>query len=181
MLILAWVLLVGLGIVLPFAVSSVTMAHGFRQGWQGIPVYLGLAGALGRGASIKVILHEETLTVVNYFRTYNIPANAIRDVEVDNNGNLRIYLHKELRLRTLGRMSNVYVTAFAGSLMDHFRGTSDKTKQTIREWLSFARTPGGEHAAVQVSWTWCRYADAALILCAITIGAGALWMALTAH
>jgi hypothetical protein len=115
MLILAWALIVGLGIVLPFAVSSVTMAHGFRQGWQGIPVYLGLAGALGRGASIKVILREETLTVVNHFRTYNIPANAIRDVEVDNNGNLRIYLHKELRLRILGKISNVYVTAFAGS------------------------------------------------------------------
>ncbi|WP_329050970.1 hypothetical protein OG873_16255 [Streptomyces violaceus] len=128
MLILAWVLLVGLGIVLPFAGFSVTMTHEFRQGWQGVPVYLGLAGALGRGANIKVILREETLTVVNYLRTYNIPANAIRDVEVDNNGNLRIYLNKELRLRILGRISNVYVTAFAGPLMDHFRGTSGKSK-----------------------------------------------------
>ncbi|MFF9347722.1 PH domain-containing protein [Streptomyces sp. NPDC014734] len=145
--------------------------NGFRTGWQGIPVYLALAGIIGRVASCKVILDDDALQVINPFRTHTMARNAIRSVSVTDDGTLELELDGH---RTIP------VFAFGGSLVDRFRGTSDRAGRSIDAWLRSGSEANGTEPAPEVRWTRCRIADLSLVLCAVTAGTGALWMALGA-
>lgn len=66
------------------------------------------------------------------------------------------------------------------SLVDHFKGSSDKAERKINNWLHSTRAVHEQNAAApQVRWTRCRSADASLVLCAAVSGAGAVWMVLS--
>jgi hypothetical protein len=52
------IVIAGSGIGMGIAV----FAGDFRTGWQGIPIYLAVAGILGRLANCKVVLRHNTLS-----------------------------------------------------------------------------------------------------------------------
>lgn len=92
--ILCGIVIVGLGVGMLAAVCKVTSVNGFRTGWQGMPIYLALAGICGRIANCKVILLEDALVVVNPLRSHILPNVAIRDVSVSDDGTLEVHLKK---------------------------------------------------------------------------------------
>ena len=170
---ISWVVILGLGIGMLAAVYKVTSVNGFRTGWQGIPIYLALAGITGRVANCKMILCEDMLTVVNPMRSHSLPKAAIRDVSVGDDGTLEVHLDKD---RT------VSVFAFGGSLIDHFKGSSAEAQRRISAWLGSASAENESNAlAPQVRWTRCPAADASLVLCVALSVAGAIWMAFTGN
>ncbi|MEU9169150.1 hypothetical protein AB0D34_15320 [Streptomyces sp. NPDC048420] len=164
--------IVGLGIGLVAAVYRVTSAHGFREGWQGIPVYLAVVGILGRIANCKVVLRETELLVVNPLRTHVVPASRIRTGAVGDDGTLVVRLAGGRGIRVFG---------FGGSVVDRFRGTSGEAARKINDWLRTARAANhadtDAEAVRAVRWTWIPLADGALLLCAVVAAAGAVWMA----
>jgi len=153
------------------AVYKVTSVHGFRDGWQGIPVYLVLAALCGRIANCKVVLRDDVLVVVNPLRTHVFPKAVIVGVSLTDDGTLQVRLDGD---------RSVPVFAFGGSLVDRFKGSSREAARRIGIWLRSDR-PVSESAVsvLQIRWTRCRSADAALVLCAVVAGAGAIWMALS--
>ncbi|WP_188271185.1 MULTISPECIES: PH domain-containing protein [unclassified Streptomyces] len=153
------------------AIQNVTDANGFRMGWQGIPVYLSAAGVIGRVAHCKVVLDDTALTVVNFFRTHRVPREAIREVAVADGGTLEI---------RLGEDRVVPVFAFGGSVIDHFRGTSERALQEIDAWRRSTPSEGTILPAdPQVRWTRCRSADLCLASAVVLAVSGGIWMALT--
>ncbi|MFJ6566744.1 PH domain-containing protein [Streptomyces sp. NPDC091292] len=171
-LVFPWIAIVGLGVGMLLAVFKVSSVNGFRTGWQGIPVYLALAGISGRVANCKVDLREDVILVVNLVRTHVLPRTAIRGVSVGDDGTLEVHLDHE---------REIAVFAFGGSVIDRFRGTSSEAEWKIRTWLNSdvsvreSEDAGGPH----VRWTRCTSADLALLLCAVISGMGAIWMALS--
>ncbi|MEU3251885.1 hypothetical protein [Streptomyces sp. NPDC006997] len=166
--VLCGIALVALGIGMAAAVWKVTSVSGFRSGWQGIPVYLALAGVLGRIAHCKVVLREDAALVVNPLRSHTLPRSAISAAGVDDHGTLELRLDED---HTVGAF------AFGGSLVDRVRGTSEQAARTVTAWLNAPHsTPP---APPRAHWTRAPYADAALAACAVTAAVGALWMALS--
>lgn len=165
----SWVAIIGLGVGMLAAVCHVTSLHGFRVGWQGIPVYFALAGILGRIANPKIILRQCELLVVNPLQTYVVPKSDIRRVAPDDNGNLEIETNAECKISAF---------AFSGSVIDHFIGTADEASRKIARW-SVDSAVGMSHSAIQKRWTRCPLADLALLMCAATFGSGAIWMAVS--
>ncbi|MFE4855948.1 hypothetical protein [Streptomyces sp. NPDC056670] len=162
--------ILGLGIGMFAAICEVTAVSGFRTGWQGIPVYLAIAGFLGRIANCKAILRENVLVVVNPLRTHVLPRALIRGASLGEDGTLRVDLEVD---------RSISVFAFGGSFVDRFRNTSGEATRKIGGWLQSGSGAGGTDSASQVRWTRCRPADLSLVLCAVTAGAGATWMLLT--
>ncbi|MFJ6463482.1 PH domain-containing protein [Streptomyces sp. NPDC091387] len=150
------------------AIYKVTSVNGFRMGWQGVPIYLALAGICGRIANCKVVLHEDALVVVNPLRSHVLPKKEIRDVSLTDDGTLEVYLDEGL---------SISVFAFGGSLLDRFRGSSGEARQKINAWLHSASFADKSRGTIpQVLWTRCRSADASFLLCAAISGAGIIWM-----
>ncbi|MGJ5896967.1 PH domain-containing protein [Streptomyces niveiscabiei] len=170
-IVLCWIMILGLGIGTVGAIARVTAVHGFRTGWQGIPVFLVTATVIGRISNSKVILSGDVLTVVNPLRSHVIPRSAIRGVEVDAGGTLVVRLDGE---REVG------VYAFGGSLVDRVRDTSGEAARRIDGWLRAGGGDGGVDAVgARVQWTRCPSADVSLALCVLTVGVGAGWMVFT--
>ncbi|MBQ1091717.1 PH domain-containing protein [Streptomyces sp. B93] len=158
-----------LGIGMLAAVWKVTSVNGFRTGWQGIPVYLALVAVLGRIATCKVVLREDSLVVVNPLRTHTLPRSAVAKADVDDHGTLELHL--------LDGDKPVPSFAFGGSLVDRVKGTSEQAARTITAWLN---GPGAapHPAPPRTHWTRSPYGDTALALCAVTAAVGGVWMAL---
>lgn len=168
---ISWVVTSGLGIGMLAAVCKVTSVSGFRVGWQGVPVYLALAGIIGRVANCKVILSGNVLTVVNPLRSHILPKEVISGASVGDDGTLEVQLHGG---------GTVSVFAYGGSLIDHYRGSSGQAERKISAWLSSAGTVAASKAVTpQARWTRCIGADASLALCVALAVAGAIWMAFT--
>ncbi|MFI8323831.1 hypothetical protein [Streptomyces sp. NPDC085529] len=172
----SWIAILGLGIGMVGAVWNVTSVNGFRMGWQGIPVFFGSAGIIGRVANCKVMVRDGAVIVVNPLRTHHLPVRMIRAVVVGDDGTLEVHLAGD-------RIVSVF--AFGGSLLDRFKGSSEGARRRIDGWLtscrleSELRVEGSEAVDSQVRWTRCRSADASLAL-SLTLGAvGALWMVLS--
>ncbi|MDJ1137453.1 hypothetical protein [Streptomyces iconiensis] len=164
------VISLGIGIGMVVAIWRVTSVNGFRMGWQGIPVYLALVGFIGRIANCKIVLRDEVLVVVNPLQIHVIPKSAIRDIFVDDGGTLGV---------GIGEEQEISVFAFAGSLIDHFRGTSDKAERRINRWLSSGGVASETEATPQVTWTRCLPADLSLAFCVAITGIGLIGMAIT--
>ncbi|MGW1204056.1 hypothetical protein [Streptomyces cyaneofuscatus] len=161
---------VGLGAGMLLAVVKVTSMSGFRTGWQGIPVYLVIAGLIGRIVNCKVVLRKDALTVINPLRTHTLPKSVIKSAAPGEDGGLEV---------TLSGGRTVPVFAYGGSFIDHFRGTSGAAAETINRWLRTGSEPDGSSAGAAVSWTRCRLADLSVLSGVLLAGGGALWMALT--
>jgi hypothetical protein len=159
----------GLGIGVVMAVLKVTSLHGFRTGWQGIPVYLAAVAILGRIVNCKVILREKML-VVNPLRTHIIPRRMVDDVVIEDDGTLEIHT---------GAGRKVAAFAFGGSLVDRVSGTSLRAKGDIGSWMNSGHVEKGEPEGVQVLWSRCPWADVSLLLCVVTAVVGGLWMILS--
>ncbi|MFD5125707.1 hypothetical protein [Streptomyces sp. NPDC058385] len=147
---------------------KVTAMHGFREGWQGIPVFLAVAAICGRIANSKVVMRETVLMLVNPLRTYTIPKAMIRDVSVGDDGTLEVHLDQERKVAAF---------AFGGSLVDRMNGTSAKAQRNVRSWLNSSPAIEGTDKGLQVRWSRCIWADLSLLLCVATAGMGALLMA----
>ncbi|RVU15112.1 hypothetical protein EOT10_39695 [Streptomyces antnestii] len=160
--------ILGLGVGVTAAVFKVTAMHGFREGWQGIPVFLAVAAVCGRIANSKVVMQGAVLLLVNPLRTYIIPKAMIRNVSVGDDGTLEVHLDEERKIASF---------AFGGSLIDRINRTSPKAERNIRSWLH--SSPAIERTDLQVRWSRCILADLSLLLCVVTAGVGALWMALS--
>lgn len=158
--------LLGLGVGMFFAVRT----GEFRTGWQGIPVYLAIAGILGRIANCKLVLRDDALLVVNPLRTHVVPRAMIHGVSVGDDGTLEVHLDRD-------RTISVY--AFGGSLVDHFKGTSSEAERKIIGWLNSGHAVSDAKGAPQARWTRCAPADLSLILCVAISVAGAIWMKIT--
>ncbi|MEU9858921.1 PH domain-containing protein [Streptomyces sp. NPDC047974] len=154
------------------AVYKVSSMNGFRVGWQGIPIYLALSGIAGRIASCKVILSDDTLTVVNPLRTHHVPKAAIREVSVGDEGTLEIHINTDRPIASF---------AFGGSLVDRFKGSSDKAQRNIHAWLLSDRmtSTAPTTAGPKIHWTRCPSADACLVLCLVLSVVGAIWVSFT--
>ncbi|MEV5986905.1 hypothetical protein AB0L85_18080 [Streptomyces sp. NPDC052051] len=164
------ILILGMSVGMSLAVYKVTSVNGFRSGWQGIPIYLALAGVAGRVANCKVVLCDDVLLVVNPLRTHIVPKMLIHGASVADDGTLEVDLDE-------GR--NISAFAFGGSLIDRFKDTSGEARQKISSWLHSDSEESGTGITHQSQWTRCAPADLCLILCAVTAGAGAIWMALS--
>jgi hypothetical protein len=169
-LIFSGLVILGIGAGILAAVVNVTSVNGFQTGWQGVPVFFALAGFVGRIANCKVVLLHDELIVVNPLRTTVVSRAMIRSASVSDDGTLQVQI---------GDDQIIPVFAFGGSLVDRFKGTSSEAARRIGDWLRSGRPASDTQAASQVRWTWCASADLCLILCAVTSGAGALWMALS--
>ncbi|MEV8346461.1 hypothetical protein [Streptomyces niveus] len=133
-------------------------------------MFLALAGVIGKVAQCKVILRGDILVVVNPLRTYSVPALAIQDVMVGDDGTLKVRLHA-------GRTISVF--AFGGSLIDHFSKTSDRAEREVSSWLNLHsnESVSGADSILRINWTRSMGADLSLALCVVVSGAGAIWMA----
>ncbi|WP_405526883.1 hypothetical protein OG426_30770 [Streptomyces canus] len=160
------IVIVGMGIGMSVAV----LTGDFRTGWQGIPIFLALAGVAGRVANCKVSLRDDMLIVVNPLRSHILPATMIRGVSVSDDETLEVHLDKE---------QSVSVFAFGGSFIDHFIESSREAERKINGWLDAPHTTDEAQTTPQVRWTRCTYCDISLVLCAVISGAGAIWMALS--
>lgn len=170
-MITSWIVVLGLGAGMLAAVYKVSSINGFRVGWQGIPVYLALAGIAIRVANCKVLLGDDYLTVVNPLRTHRLPKSAIREVSVGEDGNLKVLV---------GTGRTILPFAFGGSLVDRIKGSSEKARQNIHAWLVEDRlTSTAPTANTETRWTCCPSADACLALCLTLSAVGAIWMAFT--
>lgn len=166
-----WIAIFGLGAGVVVAVGRVSSMHGFRAGWQGIPVYMALVAILARIANPKIVLGSHALWVVNPLRTYFIPREAIEDVSVDEGGTLEIHLAKG---------ENVSVFAYSGSLVDHFFGTSDEASRRVKCWMDSKHRSGCDAISVRRCWTRCNPADIAAVLCIAISAIGGAWMVIGA-
>jgi hypothetical protein len=152
------------------AVWKVASVNGFRTGWQGVPIYLALAGICGRIANCKVLLRENELLLINPLRTHIVPKVLIRGASIGDDGTLSV---------DLGGNRTVSAFAFGGSLVDRFRGTSGEARQKINSWLLSSNAVSNGETHTQIRWTRCAPADFSLILCVVTASVGAMWMALS--
>lgn len=158
-LIVSWAVIVGLGFMALFAVRAVSAEQGFRVGWQGVPVYLLIASAVGRVSSARVMLGHD-MRIINPFRTYYIPAPMIQDVLLADDGTLQVAIKGEER--------KVSVSAFGGSLIDHAIGTSDMARKRIKEWLESNEREASVGSYVK-RWTRCLIPDVLLALCVASV------------
>ncbi|MEV7797259.1 hypothetical protein AB0O68_35795 [Streptomyces sp. NPDC087512] len=162
--------IIGLGVGMSAAVLKVTSLQGFRAGWQGIPVYLGIVAALGWIANCKVILRDEALVVINPLRTIIIPKGGIDDVALGDDGALEFHVDGARKVTAF---------AFGGSLVGHIAGTNSKAREDIRSWLNSSQTIKDVSGDVQVLWTRCAWAEVSLLLCIVTTGVGGISMTLS--
>lgn len=160
---------VALGIGMAAAVYKVTSVNGFRSGWQGIPIFLAIAGILGRIASCKVVMRDGSLMVVNPLRTHVVSKDFVHSAAVNDDGTL------EVRLTEGDALSSF---AFGGSLIDRFRGTSDAAAVAVNGWLQAESSVSEVNAERTARWTRCRAADWAILAGFVSAGCGAAFMAL---
>jgi hypothetical protein len=162
---------VGLAVGTVAAVCAVTAAHGFRQGWQGIPAFFLTSGVIGRIANCKVELRPDEISVVNPLRTYSLPMSSVRGACVDEGGTLVVQF---------GAESEAGAYAFGGSLVDRLMRTSDSAAVEIRGWVrAHAAADGAGSATPEVRWTRARFADLSLGVCVVGAGVGAVLTLLT--
>ncbi|MBQ0983535.1 hypothetical protein KBZ10_03110 [Streptomyces sp. F63] len=164
------ILVVGLGVGMSFAVLKVSSMSGFRTGWQGVPIYLALAGVSGRIANCKVVLREADLLVINPLRTHTIPLGLIGGASVSDDGTLEVRIDEYRKIPAF---------AFGGSLIDHYVGSSEGAKRKIDDWLDSRRPVSEVKTTLLVRWTRCTPADFSLALSVVISVAGAVWMALS--
>lgn len=164
---LLWAAILGLGIAMIAAVYQVTATHGFRTGWQGIPVYFALIGIAGQVANCSVILRDDALLVVNPLRTHIVPKSNVNGVSVGDDGTLEVYIDRGQRIS---------VFAFGGSLIDRFKDTSSKAERAIDSWLRSDRAVSETKVIAQARWTRSAIADWSFILCVVISVAGVIWM-----
>ncbi|MBM7056029.1 hypothetical protein [Streptomyces durocortorensis] len=113
---------------------------------------IGVAACLGtivltrRIGTARIILGKSELKVVNPVFTYRVPYRLVMDVDTSTGGTLTVHT-------TEGE--EIHSTAFGGSLLDHFFGTSDRAVARIKEIVRQRRGPRTEAQArrtLTVSW-----------------------------
>jgi hypothetical protein len=143
--------------------------HGFRQGWQGIPVYLAVCALLGRIASSKVCLFEDHLVITNPLRTYTVPRELVHLAVANAGGTLVVSTTEHQAIAVFG---------FGGSIVDHFIGTTHEAETRIGQWIQATnrrtRKRGSGSSQIKKSWTRCPWPDAAACLALACLAAGAI-------
>ncbi|WP_162600166.1 hypothetical protein [Streptomyces sp. CS131] len=113
---------------------------------------IGVAACLGtivltrRIGTARIILGKSELKVVNPVFTYWVPYRLVMDVDTSTDGTLTVHT-------TEGE--EIHSTAFGGSLLDHFIGSSDRAVARIKETVRQRRSPRTEAQArrtLTVSW-----------------------------
>ncbi|MFK0050486.1 hypothetical protein ACIQU4_41590 [Streptomyces sp. NPDC090741] len=97
----------------------------------GMAIFLGMIAFVRRIAESRVILGRQRVTVVNPLFTYDIPCRHVAKVAADQNGNPVITTLQAVEIQPLG---------FAGSILDHFVGSSDKAVAVIKAIMAGHRT-----------------------------------------
>ncbi|MGW1298159.1 hypothetical protein [Streptomyces sp. NPDC002533] len=112
----------------------------------------GVAAALGtivltrRIMASRIVLEKSELKVVNPLITYRIPYHLVMEVDTSQGGTLTVHTFEG---------EEIYATAFGGSLLDHFIGSSDRAAARIKEIVRQRRSPRTEAQArrtLTVSW-----------------------------
>ncbi|MFE7048081.1 hypothetical protein ACFVAM_06915 [Streptomyces californicus] len=143
--VLSWTILAAMVFFAALAAEDVSSgaAHGPLTG---IAACLGTIVLTRRITASRIVLEASELRVVNPIFTYRIPYHQVMEVDTSQNGTLTVYTFDG---------SEVYSTAFGGSLLDHFIGTSDRAvaqiKETVRE-RRVPRTKEESRRTLTVSW-----------------------------
>ncbi|MFJ6612693.1 hypothetical protein ACIQPT_20730 [Streptomyces sp. NPDC091289] len=142
---LSWTILAAMGFFAALAASDVSSGAA-RGPLIGVAACLGTTVLARRIGTARVVLGESELKVVNPVFTYRIPYRLVMEVDTSKHGTLTVHT-------TEGE--EIYSTAFGGSLLDHFVGTSDRAVVRIKETARQRRGPRTEERSrrtITVSW-----------------------------
>ncbi|MGW8489958.1 hypothetical protein [Streptomyces sp. NPDC055886] len=113
---------------------------------SGVAACLGTITLTRRIGTSRIVLGKSALKVVNPVFTYRVPYRLVTNVDTSRDGTLTVHTIEG---------EEIHSTAFGGSLLDHFIGTSDRAvariKETVRQRRS-PRTQGPSRRTITVSW-----------------------------
>ncbi|WP_156722276.1 hypothetical protein [Streptomyces apocyni] len=144
--ILSWIIVIILGILAVAAAGKIS-PHASRGPLIGVAACLATIALVRRILCSRIVLETHKVKVVNPVFTYSLPCSHIARVGTAASGTLT--------LRTKDG-DEVHATAFGGSLLDHFVGTSDRAAGHLKDALQERRSLGGDditpRRAITVSW-----------------------------
>ncbi|MFE7566777.1 hypothetical protein ACFU76_07395 [Streptomyces sp. NPDC057539] len=130
---------VGLTISLAYDLSSETLT--------GAAVSLGILTVVHHICGSRILLNQSSLTIVNPFFTHIVPYKLIADVTPGGDGTLTIVTRQGDEIRC---------TAFGGSIIDHFVGSTERAAERIQIRLK-RKHRNAEHLTINkrftVAWT----------------------------
>ncbi|MFE6699883.1 hypothetical protein [Streptomyces sp. NPDC057718] len=128
------------------AAASMVSADDARGPLSGVAACLGTMVLVRRILASRIVLGDSELKVVNPVFTYQIPYRLVVEVDTSKDGTLTVHTSEG---------EEIYSTAFGGSLLDHFVGSSDRAVARIKETVRQRRSPRTEAQArrtLTVSW-----------------------------
>ncbi|MER5733354.1 hypothetical protein ABT084_34340 [Streptomyces sp. NPDC002138] len=124
---------------------------------------LGVIAFCRRITGSRIVLGQHVLSVVNPVFTYNVPYRYVAKVTSDPRGNLVVTTRDAVDIRPVG---------FAGSLIDHFVGSTDRAVAELKAALAEPRDLRGDSRPVR-QWTRSWVADgcaAGMLVCIVLAG-----------
>ncbi|MFJ6935481.1 hypothetical protein [Streptomyces sp. NPDC101132] len=120
---------------------------------------LGGIAFIRRITGARVVLREALVSVVNPVLTYDVPFRCVAKVEVDSGGTLLITTTQGTEIAAFG---------FAGSITDHFVGSSSRAVDQIKSWAVERRhQSGGARTGRRYTRAWLADGCAVgMLLCA---------------
>ncbi|WP_159047220.1 hypothetical protein [Streptomyces sp. XY332] len=125
----------GFGVFAVGVVGSIVVRGPDSDALGVVAVCLGVIAFIRRITGSRIVLGEKVLTVVNPVFTHDIPYRYVASVAADSGGNLIITTSQAVDIGAFG---------FAGSLVDHFVGSTDRTVAQIKAGLAERRDLRGD-------------------------------------
>ncbi|MGE7390880.1 hypothetical protein ACQKM2_35935 [Streptomyces sp. NPDC004126] len=125
---------------------------------------LGGIAFIRRITGSRIVLGERVLSVVNPVFTHDIPYRTVANVAADNGGTLTITTSQALDIGAFG---------FAGSIIDHFVGSTDRAVAQIKAWRTKRRDLCTDSRTVR-RYTRAWIADGCtvgMLVCIVLVGA----------
>ncbi|WP_406181755.1 hypothetical protein [Streptomyces sp. NBC_01006] len=142
-----------------FGVMTLGFGVSMTAGWPPQGALAVMAACLGaiafcrRITGARVVLDQQGVIIVNPVFTYEIPYRYVSKVESDRRGSLVITTREAVEIRPLG---------FAGSIIDHFVGSTETAVAKIKAALAERRDlRGSSHPVRRFTRPWV--ADACAI------------------
>ncbi|MEU2432915.1 hypothetical protein ABZ611_26080 [Streptomyces sp. NPDC007861] len=164
--VLSWTIMIVLG---AFAVAAAgSIESGAARGpLIGVAACLGTIALVRRILCSRIVLGKISLKVVNPVFTYELPYRLVAQVKTATNGTLTVDMVDG---------HEVYATAFGGSLLDHFVGSSEKAATRLQEAVRQRRGRLGVGVSARrtltVSWIadLCTLGAVGVLIAAIAVG-----------
>ncbi|WKD30559.1 hypothetical protein [Streptomyces xanthophaeus] len=135
----------GIGVFAAGAGMSIAVDGPDSDALTVIAVCLGTIAFIRRITGSRIVLDEKVLSVVNPVFTHDIPYRYVARVAADSGGNLII---------TTSQATDIGAFGFAGSFIDHFAGSTDRTVAQIKAGLAQRDLRGNSRTVRRCTRAW---------------------------